>query len=391
MKLLIRNAKVITPYEILDNKNVIVKDGKIAEITSDELSPDGFLEVIDAKSNYLSPGFIDIHNHGNSGYDFMDANFEAFDEISKFHLKNGVTSYLLTTITSKHQDLIDALNAGSEYIESNMRYSNMVGIYLEGPYFSKEKKGAQPERYLKNPTIEEIDDFIKASRNHLTVVSIAPEMGNSLNSIRYLKEKGIKVAMGHTNSTYDIAKKAIDSGASIATHLYNGMRSFSHREPGIIGASLTDERVRCEIIADMIHIHKAAIKLAIDIKGYDSIVLISDAMMAAGKSDGEYTLGGQDVTVKEGKAMLKDGTIAGSTLTLDKAVYNLVNHLGIKLNDAVRMATLSSAKAIGIDDKKGSIEIGKDADMIIFDDKLNILNTIVNGEVCYYKDIQLDI
>lgn len=212
-------------------------------------------------------------------------------------------------------------------------------------------------------------------------------MENSLNAIRYLNEKGIKVAMGHTNSTYDIAKKAIDAGASIATHLYNGMRAFSHREPGIIGASLTDERVRCEIIADMIHIHKAAIELAIDVKGFDSIILISDAMMAAGKLDGEYTLGGQDVSVKEGKAMLKDGTIAGSTLTLNKAVYNLVNHLGIKLNDAVRMASLSSARAIGIDDKKGSIEIGKDADMIIFDEKLNILNTIVNGEIRYYKDI----
>ncbi len=387
MKLLIKNAKVITPYEILNNRNVIVEDGKIVDVTSDEVSSESFLEVIDAKSNYLSPGFIDIHNHGNSGYDFMDANFEAFDEISKFHLKNGITSYLLTTITSKHEDLVNVLNTGSAYIESSMRYSNMVGIYLEGPYFSKEKKGAQPERYLKNPTIEEIDEFIKASGNNLTVVSIAPEMENSLDAIRYLNEKGIKVAMGHTNSTYDIAKKAIDAGASIATHLYNGMRAFSHREPGIIGASLTDERVRCEIIADMIHIHKAAIELAIDVKGFDSIILISDAMMAAGKLDGEYTLGGQDVSVKEGKAVLKDGTIAGSTLTLNKAVYNLVNHLGIKLNDAVRMASLSSARAIGIDDKKGSIEIGKDADMIIFDEKLNILNTIVNGEIRYYKDI----
>jgi N-acetylglucosamine-6-phosphate deacetylase len=387
MKLLIKNAKVITPYEILNNQNVIVEDGKIVDINSDEVSSESFLEVIDAKSNYLSPGFIDIHNHGNSGYDFMDANFEAFDEISKFHLKNGITSYLLTTITSKHEDLVNVLNTGSAYIESSMRYSNMVGIYLEGPYFSKEKKGAQPERYLKNPTIEEIDEFIKASGNNLTVVSIAPEMENSLDAIRYLNEKGIKVAMGHTNSTYDIAKKAIDAGASIATHLYNGMRAFSHREPGIIGASLTDERVRCEIIADMIHIHKAAIELAIDVKGFDSIILISDAMMAAGKPDGEYTLGGQDVFVKEGKAVLKDGTIAGSTLTLNKAVYNLVNHLGIKLNDAVRMASLSSARAIGIGDKKGSIEIGKDADMIIFDEKLNILNTIVNGEIRYYKDI----
>lgn len=140
MKLLIKNAKVITPYEILNNRNVIVEDGKIVDVTSDEVSSESFLEVIDTKSNYLSPGFIDIHNHGNSGYDFMDANFEAFDEISKFHLKNGVTSYLLTTITSKHEDLINVLNTGSAYIESSMRYSSMVGIYLEGPYFSKEKK-----------------------------------------------------------------------------------------------------------------------------------------------------------------------------------------------------------------------------------------------------------
>lgn len=388
MRLLIKNARVITPYEILNDKSVIVEDGKIIDITSEEVSPEDFLEVIDAKSNYLSPGFIDIHNHGNSGYDFMDANFDAFDEISKFHLKNGVTSYLLTTITSKHEDLINVLNAGSEYIDSDMRYSNMVGIYLEGPYFSKEKKGAQPEKYLKNPTIEEIDEFIKASNNHLKVVSIAPEMENSLNSIRYLKEKGIKVAMGHTNSTYDIARKAIDSGATIATHLYNGMRSFSHREPGIIGAALTDERVKCELIADMIHIHKAALKLAIDVKGFDSIILISDAMMAAGKADGMYKLGGQDVTVKEGKAILKDGTIAGSTLTLDRAVFNLVHHVGIKLSDAVRMASLSAAKAIGMDDRKGSIEIGKDADMIVFDEKLNILNTIVNGEIRYYRVMQ---
>lgn len=388
MRLLIKNANIITPYDVLRNFELAVENNQIKYITPSGISNEKeFNEIIDAGENYLSPGFIDIHTHANSGYDTMDATFEAIDAMARFHIQNGVTGFLATTMTASTEETKKAIKNVADYTSrqkekhgtldtSGYVPAEVLGLYLEGPYFSMAKKGAQSPEYLKNPDINELASFIKLSGDAVKVVALAPELPGAMETISYLRTQGITVSAGHTDASFDTAQKAFNHGVTQVTHVFNGMKSFTHREPGIPGAALTDERVYCEMICDGIHLHPGTMKLVVKAKGKDRIILISDSMMAAGLSDGEYTLGGQKVVVKGEEARLSDGTLAGSTLTLNKAIYNMVRMVGVSLPDAVRMATLNPARAIGLDRNKGSIEIGKDADLVIFDEQLNISNVI---------------
>lgn len=380
MKTLIRNINLINPYEIFFGYSVVVDKDKIVDIGMEgNINIENIDLVIDGKGNFLAPGFVDIHNHGNIGFDIMDCTEEAIDNIGKFHLQNGVTSYLGTVITSSYENMSNAIENLAGY-RNKEDFSQLIGIHLEGPFFSLDKKGAQPGKYIKSPNMEEIKEILHVSKGYLKMVSIAPEIHGALDIISYLRSKDIIVALAHSNGSFEEAEAGINYGATVATHLYNGMREFNHREPGIIGAVLLDERVYCEIIYDRIHLHDAAVKIAIKMKGINKIVLVSDAMMAAGLSDGDYELGGQKVIVKDGTARLETGNLAGSTLNLRDAVYNMIHYLNIPIKDAIRMASLSPAKAIGIDKYKGSIEIGKDADMILIDKDINILGTMVMGK-----------
>lgn len=389
MKTLIKNGKVITPFGIKDNTNILIENGKISQIScSKEILNINNVNIIDAKGKYISPGFIDIHNHGNFGHDTMEGNFEAIDSMAKFHLRNGVTGFLATTNTASILVTKKIASQVADYIEKyNPDYSypkaQVLGVYFEGPYFSMEKKGAQPAEFIKNPIPEEANELIQSARGYGKIFAIAPELEGSIETIKYLKSKGLTVSAGHSNATYDETILGIENGVTEVTHLYNGMRSFNHREPGIIGAALSDNRVSCEIICDGIHLHKAAVKIAVGLKGKNRIILISDAMMAAGLKEGVYQFGNQKVSVKNGAIKLEDGTLAGSTLTLNKAVYNMVHLYGVSLEDSVYMASFNPAKAIGMADTKGSIEIGKDADIIIFDDYIDVSCAIVNGNVLY--------
>lgn len=388
MRLLMKNAHIITPYDISYNFELAVRNNKINHIEpSGTLDEKDFDEVIDVKGNYLAPGFIDIHTHANSGYDTMDSTFEAIDAMARFHIKNGVTGFLATTMTAATEETEKAIKNVSNYISrqkeqdrvlntSGNAFAEVFGLYLEGPYFSIAKKGAQPSEYLKYPDIEELSHFIELSRDSVKVVALAPELPGAIEAINYLRARGITVSAGHTDASFDIAQEAFNHGITQVTHVFNGMRGFTQREPGISGAALIDERVYCEMICDGIHLHPGTMKLVVKAKGKDRIILISDSMMAAGLSDGEYTLGGQKVVMKNREARLSDGTLAGSTLTLNRAIYNMVHLVGAPLQDAVRMATLNPARAIGVDQFKGSIEIGKDANLVIFDDMLNILKVI---------------
>lgn len=379
MSILFKNIKLVTPYRILHGYGVVIDEGKITSIDLDKnINTESINKIIDGKGQYLSPGFIDIHNHGNSGCDFMDATEESIDNISRFHMKNGVTSFLGTIITGSYENMINAAKNMTEY---KGNYSQLLGIHLEGPFFSLVKKGAQPEEYIKETDISFIKKIIDICGGKLRMISIAPEKEGALEIISYLKSNNITVSMAHSNATYDEAMRGINNGAAIATHLYNGMRSFTHREPGIIGASLTDDRVFCEIIYDRIHLHDAAVEIALKMKTKERLVLVSDAMRAAGLNDGIYELGGQRVTVSEGAARLKDGSLAGSTLNLRTAVYNMVRYLDIPICDAVRMASLTPAEAINLDSKKGSIEAGKDADLILFDGDINIKSVVIAGNI----------
>ena len=382
MHMLIKNVKIITPYEVLIGFGVKIKDNKIIDINLEELLEDSGEEVIDGGGRYLSPGFIDIHNHGNSGYDVMNSTEEALDKMGEFHISNGVTSYLGTIITSSYDDMIKAMENIAAY-KNKDNISNILGIHLEGPFFDIGKKGAQPEEFIRLPNLQDIENMILISKGKMKMVSLAPELKGALQIIQKLKETNIAVAMAHTNSTFESAKRGIDFGITIATHLYNGMRSFSHREPGVIGASLTDDRVYCELIYDRIHLHDGAVEIALKMKGYDKIILVSDAMMAAGLDDGEYLLGNQKVYVKEGAARLASGNLAGSTLNLHDAVFNMVNFLDIPIHEIIKMASLNPAKAINEDKRRGSIEIGKIADLIIFDENIKIHNAIIGGALIW--------
>ena len=382
MHMLIKNVKIITPYEVLIGFGVKIKDNKIVDINLEELLEDSGEKVIDGGGRYLSPGFIDIHNHGNSGYDVMNSTEEALDKMGEFHISNGVTSYLGTIITSSYDDMIKAMENIAAY-KNKDNISNILGIHLEGPFFDIGKKGAQPEEFIRLPNLQDIENMILISKGKMKMVSLAPELKGALQIIQKLKENNIAVAMAHTNSTFESAKRGIDFGITIATHLYNGMRSFSHREPGVIGASLTDDRVYCELIYDRIHLHDGAVEIALKMKGYDKIILVSDAMMAAGLDDGEYLLGNQKVYVKEGAARLASGNLAGSTLNLHDAVFNMVNFLDIPIHEIIKMASLNPAKAINEDKRRGSIEIGKIADLIIFDENIKIHNAIIGGALIW--------
>lgn len=386
MKLKFKNVKIVLPGKVLYNKELIVSKGKIQSIV-DEVSTvdklEGGYRLVDGGGMFLSPGFIDIHNHGSLGFDIMDRSKEALNGIGSYHIKNGVTSYLGTVITSSYENMKAAIENIVDY--ENKDTSKILAIHLEGPFFNREKKGAQNIDFIKDPDLGWIKNLLNISSGKLKMVSLAPELDRAREVIKYLKSKGVKVAIGHSSASYEEAKAAIDHGASIATHLFNGMRDFHHREPGLVGASLVDGRIYCELIYDRFHMHDAAVEIALKMKGYGKVILVSDAMRAAGLTDGEYELGGQAVWVKDGGARLESGTIAGSTLSLREAVYNMVKYLGVPINEAVRMASLNPAQALGFHKDIGSIEEGKRADLILFDKDINIKKVFSGGRELWKK------
>ncbi|MFW6298462.1 MAG: N-acetylglucosamine-6-phosphate deacetylase [Bacillota bacterium] len=388
MKTLITNAKIITPEEILDGYSLLLEDGYIKGLIAPEAPVPEINRTIDGEGNYLAPGMIDIHNHGNSGYDTMDATPEALESIATYHLKNGVTGYLATTVTSPHTMLQEAIDNVVEFQKHQAwddAISTLLGIYFEGPFFNVKKKGAQPEKDIQTPDLKALKSYVEKSPENFKVVALAPELEGSLEVIQFLHESGIQSAFAHTDATYEDTMKGIDAGMRIATHMYNGMRGFTHREPGALGAALTDDRVISELIVDGVHLHKAAVDLALKTKGPERIVLISDAMRAAGLDDGTYELGGQTVVTKDGEAHLEDGTIAGSTLNLNKAVKNIVRDNHVSVEDAFRMASLNPAKVIGLDSELGSIEASKRADLVFLDENLDVLRVFKAGQEVYRR------
>jgi len=382
MNTIIKNIQIITPKAIIKQHYLCIQDGKIEAILPDITPYPHADTIIDGLNQYLSPGFIDIHNHGNSGCDTMDATHQALTTMANYHLNHGVTSFLTATMTNPIDRIKQALSNVATYIKKQSKEtSSVLGIYLEGPYFNAIKKGAQPLDAIKDPNIHEIESLIKVSQNTIKVVALAPELPLASETITYLLQHDIKVAIGHSNASYDEAKHAIDLGATISTHLYNGMKAFTHREPSIIGACLTEDTLYTELICDNIHLHKAAIDIAKRCKGNDKIILISDAMRAAGLPDGTYDLGGQQVIAKDHVARLKNGALAGSTLNLNLAVKHMIKHFNTPLIDAVNMATINPAKAIGVDTTLGSIEVGKQADLLLFDGDIQISHVFKYGKM----------
>ena len=371
------NGKIILENDILENK-VLVFDDKILDILDE--APKN-CEIIDAKGKYVSPGFIDIHIHGNMGKDTMDATKEALTTIAKSIVRHGVTSFLPTTMTMDQESIYNALDA----IKSLMGYgedkAEILGAHLEGPFINQKYKGAQNESYIIDPSYE----FIEKYKDVIKVITYAPEQDENFKFTKeVVKNTDIALSIGHSKATFNQATEAINLGARNITHLFNAMTPLNHRNPGVVGAGLTSD-IYCEIIADKIHISEDLFQFILDNKGEDKLILITDSIEAGGLEDGEYSLGGQKVTVKDSQARLESGALAGSVMPLNKMVYNFLNNTNLDIRKVVRLAAINPARSIGIDKTKGSIEIGKDADIILIDEDINCYMTINKGNIVYKK------
>ena len=387
-RIIIINGTIITPFHLVSGKAIIVEKGRIREIVNEEELSTATLtgaEVIEGKDKFIVPGYIDIHVHGGGGSDVMDGDYEAINQVAIAHSHFGTTSFLPTTMTMSKDKIIRSLLSICEAVKKGTAGAEILGIHMEGPYINPEKKGAQKEDDIKKISIEGFLEFNQASGNLIRLVTIAPEMLGAIGLIKYLYKQGIIVSVGHTNATYVQTQAGIQAGLSHVTHVFNAMRELHHREPGVVGAALTSPELTVEVIADGIHIHPIVLKILTKIKEGEKIVLITDAMRAAGLKDGTYDLGGQEVIMAKGQARLKDGTLASSVLTMDKAVKNMVNKVGIQLPKAIQMASFNPAKSIGIDDKKGSLEPGKDADIVILNKNLETELSIVAGKIVYRR------
>lgn len=378
--MIIKNCKIIFGDRI-EEGSVLIKNGKIAEINPNE-NDDNDDEILDGEGLYLSPGFIDIHIHGAGGYDTMDGTIEAINTISKIIMNHGTTSFLPTTMTVSVEDINKSMRVIKKLKDEGSEGANVLGAHLEGPFISPNAIGAQNSEYLLKPSIENYEKIVEGCEDAVISITLAPEVEGANKLIKYLSAKGVVCSAGHTKASYKEMMQSIRQGISHATHLYNAMTGFNHREPGVVGA-VFDSDITTETIADGIHISYPALRLAYKVKTTNKVMLMSDAMMACCMKDGKYALGGQDVYVKEGAARLENGALAGSVLTIDKAVENVYKNCNLPLYEVVKMASYNPAKHCGVEDRKGVITKGYDADLILFDENINIKKVFINGKEKY--------
>ena len=380
---LLHIAKALTPKGEIPDAAILIRDGEIETVgpRSDVTLPGGAEEIL-AIDSIAVPGFIDVHIHGAGGRDVMEGSGEALSAITKKVAKFGTTSLLATTVTAGADDTCRAVAGVSKYIttqhETSEPRAEILGIHFEGPFLSKERRGAQPAQFLQLPSAEYLERLLRAASGNARILTIAPELFGAMPCIDAARSLGMVVSIGHTDATYEQARVAVAHGAHHATHVYNGMRPFTHRDPGVIGAVLTTPELTAELIADGVHVDEVAMKVLLQAKGAGGIVLISDGISASGMPDGSYMLGDQEVAVSGATDAAADGKLAGSTLTLDRSLRNVVR-LGVPLADTVRMLTLNPATVLGIEFKKGVLRTGADADIVLLNEALEVTQVWARG------------
>jgi len=373
------NGKIILPQKILENHVILFETTIKAIIPQEEFAPATCARVFNAHEHYIAPGFINMHIHGCAGADVMDAEPSALQTMGEALISTGVTAFLPTTMTYDFPKIYNALENIRNCMSKEIG-ARILGCNLEGPYISQEFKGAQaPENILPADftKIEKYTDVIK-------IVTVAPEKVQNDEFFQLCKEKKIIISLGHSGATYEEAMSAISKGATHVTHLFNAMTAFHHRNPGLVGAAL-DSNVNCELIVDNVHVHPAVQRLVYKAKKRSNIILVTDSMRACLQEDGVSELGGQKVFVHNKIATLEDGTIAGSVLTMDRAIMNFITNTDAPLADVVAMVTVNPAKELGLYKHLGSISPGKQADMIIFDNRINIKTTFIRGVQVFQK------
>ncbi|MFJ5759860.1 N-acetylglucosamine-6-phosphate deacetylase [Neobacillus sp. NPDC093182] len=378
--ILIRNVRVIFDDEPKLGC-ILIRNGKIESVHTGNMCSDFSADYeIDGNCQLLIPGMIDVHIHGAEGFDMMDGTIGSVEAVSRACAKTGCTSFLATSVSSSLDDLIKMITNVKELAGSEPG-AEIIGIHIEGPYLNVKRKGMQNEQYLRHPDLGEMKTIMEKSGSLLRMVTLAPELPGGHEMISFLKEQGIIAAIAHSDATYDDAKQAFKSGASHVTHCFNGMRPIHHRDPGLILAAFEESSVSVQAIVDDVHLHPAIVRLLYREKGPNRMVLITDALQAMGMGDGTYLFGGHKVSVIDGVAMLEDGTLASSTVTMNEALAKTVK-LGIPLKDAVMMATQTPADILGLDNK-GRINSGADADLVLMNDRFEVLWTMVKGQMVY--------
>lgn len=373
---------LVLPDRVAENGLLRVEQGKITGLWDLEREhapkPDpGQTET----AAYIAPGFIDLHVHGGGGADFMDGDPEAVATITSTHARYGTTGLLATTLTAPEEAIIKAIRAAKA---APRRGARVLGFHVEGPFVNVKMKGAQDGRYVRPASVAEVDRWLaEGEPDHRWHVTLAPEIEGAMETIRHLAGKGAVVSAGHTDCTYAQLKAAGEAGLCHATHLYNAMRGLHHREPGTVGGALTLPEQTVELIADGIHVHPASLAVAVGARGADKVLLVTDAMRAAGMPDGEYLLGELKAFVQNGEARLEDGTLAGSVLTMDGAVRNMARLAGVPLHEAVAMASLNPARRHGLQGRKGALAPGLDADLVLLDVNLEVQATLAEGEIVF--------
>lgn len=386
-RITVTGGRVITPGGLIED-GVVQAEGAVLTFVGSrrkflEKGRDDAEMVVDARGGFISPGFIDLHVHGGGGADFMDGTPEAMATIARAHAEHGTTSFLATTLTGPADQLLKVARACRTARESGRLGAEVLGIHLEGPFINPVARGAQNAAFVRPLAVDELDNLRRESGDAVRMVTLAPEMPGAVELVAALRERRVIASAGHTAASYEEVEAAVQNGLSMATHTFNAMGVLHHREPGVIGAVLTTPELYAQLIVDGIHLHPAVVSLAVRAKGARRIVLITDAISGVGLSPGRYKLGGMEIVVDEVSARLPEGNLAGSLLTMEKAVKNVMEFTGIPVHEAVRMASLTPAEALGLEKRKGSLSVGKDADLAVLDDQFRVRLTIGRGQVIY--------
>ena len=392
--LLFKNARIVTPQGIIEKGSVIVSDGKIDHIISNQNVAEWmhytFSEVIDVQGNYLAPGFIDVHMHGGGGYDVMSGLPSDLESLSRYVASKGVTSFLATTLTAERNKLELAVAGIASTIKQGTSGAEIVGIHLEGPFLNIARCGAQSPHDIRLGTLVEMQAYLDLADGNIRLMTIAPEFKENREVIRLAVQQGITISIGHSDATWVVVKEAIAEGATHVTHLFNGMSPLHHREPGVAGSALFFNELAVELICDGIHVHRELIAYVFRTKPLEKIILITDAMSAAGCPDGIYSLGSLAVKVSGGSVRSReDGGLAGSILAMDQVLRNVMEFTGYPMEQIMPAMTINPAKQIGIAERKGTIEAGKDADLVILNESMTVVATYVKGR-CVYHALEVE-
>ncbi len=380
---LIENARIMTTSGEWERGWLRWHGSQIVGMGSGNALDDDDVEIIDASGLTLLPGFVDVHVHGGVGYDAMDADLVGLQTVAQFYARHGVTAFLATTWTDTPTRITKALETIAAAKGPQVNGATLIGAHVEGPYLNPQKCGAQNLGLIRQADPEEAMDWLEMGVVRL--LSLAPEYEENLWLIQECANRGITVSVAHSAATYDQVLRAVQLGLRHATHTFNAMSELHHRNPGTVGAVLTSPEVCCELIADNIHVHPAMMKLLLSAKGPDGVVLITDAIRGTGMPDGEYPVDDRTIIVKNGVARLADGTLAGSTITMEKALANFLKASGRPLMEIWQVSSLNAARAIGIDDRKGSLDVQKDADLVLLDDDMNVQMTVAEGRIVYRR------